>query len=199
MPSGYTAPVQSGEITELPDFAMTCARAFGALIEMRDDPVGAKIPAGFPVDPHYYESVRQATENVQKWEAISPHTAVTLRAAEIREKQVQDDKRAKEKSLQRGRYEAMLVKVEAWTPPTTEHQGLKDYMCKQLRDSIEWDCTDYLERPKPALTADQWLAEKRAGAQSSLDYAKKSLAEAEERIRGRNQWVADLRKSLGLA
>ena len=35
MPTGYTAAVCSGEITEIKDFALSCARAFGALITMR--------------------------------------------------------------------------------------------------------------------------------------------------------------------
>lgn len=37
MPTGYTCKVQDGEITELKDFLLQCARGFGAMIHMRDD------------------------------------------------------------------------------------------------------------------------------------------------------------------
>lgn len=37
MPTGYTASVQEGKVTEFRDFAMECARAFGALVMMRDE------------------------------------------------------------------------------------------------------------------------------------------------------------------
>jgi hypothetical protein len=36
MPSSHTSPVQKGEVTSFPDFALDCARAFGATIAMRD-------------------------------------------------------------------------------------------------------------------------------------------------------------------
>lgn len=47
MPTGYTEAVQSGEVTEFRDFALRCARAMGALIMMRDDPMDAPIPDEF--------------------------------------------------------------------------------------------------------------------------------------------------------
>ena len=43
MPTGYTADIQDGKITTLREYALSCARAFGALIMMRDDPHDAPI------------------------------------------------------------------------------------------------------------------------------------------------------------
>lgn len=47
MPTGYTADVQSGKVTDFAEYAMNCARAFGALVLMRDDPSDADIPERF--------------------------------------------------------------------------------------------------------------------------------------------------------
>ena len=44
MPTGYTYDLYDGKDIEFPDFVMKCARAFGALIEIRDDPMDAAIP-----------------------------------------------------------------------------------------------------------------------------------------------------------
>ena len=41
MPTGYTAEILNGEIKTFPEFAKKCARAFGAMIHMRDDSLDA--------------------------------------------------------------------------------------------------------------------------------------------------------------
>src|SRR5690348_5408929 len=38
MPTGYTAEVAEGKVTDFRTFALRCARAFGATIMQRDDP-----------------------------------------------------------------------------------------------------------------------------------------------------------------
>lgn len=55
MPTGYTAAVEDGTITEFDDFAWQCARAFGALIMMRDDPMSAPIPQKFEPTAEHVE------------------------------------------------------------------------------------------------------------------------------------------------
>ena len=45
MPTGYTAKIADGQTFE--EFILSCARAFGALVEMRDEPADAPIPEEF--------------------------------------------------------------------------------------------------------------------------------------------------------
>lgn len=47
MPSGYTAGVGNGSVVEFGDYAWRCARAFDALVTMRDAqkfPIGSSHP-----------------------------------------------------------------------------------------------------------------------------------------------------------
>ena len=44
MPSGYTEGVASGKVTEFKEYALLCARAFGACISLRDEPLSLEIP-----------------------------------------------------------------------------------------------------------------------------------------------------------
>jgi len=44
MPTGYTCQVQDGMITEFKEFALLCARNFGACITLRDEPLSPDIP-----------------------------------------------------------------------------------------------------------------------------------------------------------
>ena len=45
MPTGYTAGILEGETFE--QYALQCAKAFGALVMMRDEPSDAPIPDQF--------------------------------------------------------------------------------------------------------------------------------------------------------
>jgi hypothetical protein len=47
MPTGYTSDLYGGKEQDFRSFALSCARAFGALITMRDDPVDTPIPERF--------------------------------------------------------------------------------------------------------------------------------------------------------
>ena len=40
----------------------------------------------------------------------------------------------------------MLTQVRAWTPPTTDHAGLKDFMIQQLTVSMPGECAIPPER-----------------------------------------------------
>jgi hypothetical protein len=59
MPTGYTAKLYDGD-QKFQDFAMECARAFGALIEMRDEPMNAKIPETFEPSEHHVNGLERA-------------------------------------------------------------------------------------------------------------------------------------------
>ena len=52
MPTGYTLELYDGKDITFEEFVLKCARAFGALINMRDEPRDAPIPERF--EPSYY-------------------------------------------------------------------------------------------------------------------------------------------------
>lgn len=59
MPTGYTHGVQDGTVTEFRDFALICARAFGATILMRDDPMDAPIPDEFQSSTYHLDRLKE--------------------------------------------------------------------------------------------------------------------------------------------
>ena len=74
MPTGYTAAVKDGITFE--QFAWSCARAFGALIDMRDSPTGAPIPQRF--EPSQYNAV-EAEKASAEIERLKREHAESLR------------------------------------------------------------------------------------------------------------------------
>lgn len=202
MATGYTADVGSGKVTEFRDFAMACARAFGACITMRDDPIDAEIPDEFTPDDYYARSVNDAKAALVKAQAMTLAEAVED-LAKHNASQANDRQRLRKESVAtRQRYEAMLAKVIDWTPPTHEHERMKGFMVEQLQESINFDCHDdggFPERCYPSFegTASEWLERKVHVAAEELVRAKKRYAEEVERCRSRSEWVNDLRRSLG--
>lgn len=195
MPTGYTAGVQDGSIVDFGDFAMQCARAFGALVTMRDDPSDAVIPETFEPSDYNAKALVQAREELGRLQAMTVDQQAAACQAKNDEELAYWERREVERAEQRARYEIMLAKVRAWSPPTTDHIGLKEFMEKQLIESIDFDCGHKWERPEPK-TRSAWYEAALAAAKRNVEYHiaenKKEIA----RARSRTEWVASLRRSL---
>ena len=194
MPTGYTYPVCEGKVTEFPEFAILCARAFGALITMREEPMDAPIPDEFSPDTSYYDG-RIATDlaqmgNVQamsRAEADAAANSEHAEALESRRKYLED------KDVEAARINAMLAKVRAWEPPTPEHAEMKSFMIEQLRISLPGDYVPSIPE----------LLDGRTWRQNMIDQLSKNVVRNREerqkeidRAKGRTEWVKALRASL---
>lgn len=196
MPTGYTAKLYEGEPQTFPEFLLSCARAFGALIQMRDDPMDAPIPDEFAPSPYYAEQKAKGEARLAELQAMSDNEADTAaQAAYDQAVAAWDEIEAKRKAMKQ-RYEAMLAEAEAWTPPTPDHQGLKDFMVKQLTESIDFDCSmDYWPRPN-RLHGSEWLEQEIARSERMVEMDRKHYDEEVERSANRTAWVKALRESV---
>lgn len=196
MPTGYTANVANGTLTTFPEFAMQCARAFGALIMMRDDPIDSPIPDEFTVAEYYEKNLNEAKAALAELQALNERDVLIRCAKEYAEAMASWEKSRADNAAKRQRYESMLAKVRQWIPPTSEHEGLKEFMIQQLTESLEWDCGGE-GLPKPTITTPSvWRAEQLLQYEQDVERLARGLAEEAERVRKRNQWVRDLRESL---
>jgi hypothetical protein len=195
MPTGYTAKVQSGEITEFKDFALTCARAFGALIHLRDEPLSPHIPDDIKGSDYHKERAADAEAQLAALDRLHDDEIRALATADNEKKQASHAAYVAERTVEKARYEAMLAKAREWTPPTPEHAGLKDFMIKQLEESIRFDCSVTFSAPEP-LDATSWLNGRRKELQSNLAYHRKNIAADDERNAERIAWIKSLKQSL---
>jgi hypothetical protein len=196
MPTGYTAAVADGTVTAFPEFAITCARAFGALIMMRDEPSGTTIPDEF--QPSDY-SAKQLDAAKARWAALQSVTPEASAAASLAAYNTECESRAEavlKRTQTRERYEAMLEEAKAWQAPTADHEGMKAFMIQQLEESIRFDCGDFALPAPVQRTGAAWLADQIAAAERDIAYHTKAHAEEVERTNMRNAWVKALRASL---
>ena len=196
MPTGYTCGVQDGTLTDFPTFALQCARAFGAMVTLREEPLDAPLPDSFGPEAYYVERVTRAEVELGRVLQLTPAEckagAETAHADAVR---YRDDYLAKKKE-QRARYAAMLAKAKAWKAPSPDHAELAKFMVDQLKDSIRSDCGDYVPKVEPLLSGQEWKYLQVSRATEELERARKSLAEEETRAHSRSKWLRELRESL---
>jgi hypothetical protein len=192
MPTGYTEPVQSGEITELRSFALRVARAFGPLIRMRDDPIDAPTPDRIEPDTEYHDGmVRKSEAKLAELRSLST-VECALRSEADRETRLEERAKSRaRRNAERARYQAMLAKVKAWEVPQSLNE-LKAYMESQLTQSIEHDCHEYPEQPLDVQSGEEWRSASIVAAERDLAYAKKRRAEEKTAVEAANRWLADL-------
>jgi hypothetical protein len=193
MPTGYTATLHDGE-QSFTDFALTCARAFGALIELRDSSLNADIPDKFEVPTRYAESLEEARRRLADLLDMSDYEA-NLRAKDAYNKAVEsrEEQIAKSDAIV-SRYAGMRRQVEAWEPPTPDHVEMRTFMLQQLDESISFD--GYHPNPVTRRTGAEWLADEIAMVGRTVAYRSRDLDEAQKRAKQRTAWVAALKASL---
>jgi len=196
MPTGYTAAIKDGISFE--QYALGCARAFGACVTLRDERGGGeKIPDEFVPSDYHSKALRAARDELA--------TVLTMTEEQRNEaaKNAWDDAERsrlamlEERRKTRAAYEAMLAKVNAWKPPTPDHAGLHEFMRTQIELSINFDCGGtYGTQPTPRLNGAQWAAERIEQLNSSIQYHEKKHAAEVERAATRTAWVRALRSAL---
>lgn len=194
MPTGYTAKIADG-IT-FRQYALNCAKAFGALISMRDDPMDAEIPEKFEPSDYYFKKLEETElelEKVQKFtdsEAENEARFEYDKELESHKKYLDDKFKLKEKYLD------MLKQVNAYQPPTPDHVEYKNFMKSQIEQSIDFDCSTTHCKPPTLKSGRVWLSEKIARLVKDVNYYREEKQKEIERVTGRNEWVDALRNSL---
>ncbi len=107
MPTGYTADVQSGKITEFKDYAYICARAFGALIHLRDEPLSPHIPDDIEGSEYHKQRAADAETELAALDKLSDCEIRERAAADNEKKQASHEAYVAEKAAEKARYEAM--------------------------------------------------------------------------------------------
>lgn len=196
MPTGLTSKVATGEST-FEDFVWTCARQFGALIEMRDMPHDAEIPEEFKPSLYHLEARDEAMAELEVTINFSGSHCRTMADEEFK-KNVEskvDGLAKNQKTLDN--YDAMLLEVMEWETPSEDHKALKKLMMDQLKESREFDdSSKYLRRPISPVSGPDWRKQRIDNLEEMISYHDREQLEENERAEKRNLWVQQLRESL---
>lgn len=198
MPTGYTAPIADG--IAFKEYAMGCARAFGALIMMRDEPQDASIPKELKPSDYYKTAMEKESKELKELDSMDDLTASIKAEAEYQKQcAYHADEIIKQKELHK-KYNEMLAVVCAYESPSLDHDNFKKFMSDQIIESIKFDCgSTYHQRRLESLrllTGAEWKASERKRLQESIAYKKSEYQKEIERTNKRNDWLKKLRDSL---
>lgn len=198
MPSGLTAPVQRGDVTSLYDFAMVCARGTMVCITMRDDDPNLPPPDEFTPSDFHLQAGGKAELELHRLQSMTPAEVEQEYERHYAEKLRIQQTELERAAAERQRYEAMLAKVQEWSPPQ-EYAEFKSMMIKQLVDSLRSDCESteeyfrtYAKRDKPGA----WYAERIESLTEDLIRHKREYAAEVQRAKMRTDWIRGLRAAL---
>lgn len=201
MPTGYTASVQDGDITELADYALTCARGFGAMVLLRDSDQSLEATRRYVEEQAYAESssyyvdaLRKSRERLAELRSTTDEQALAAAQAAHDEVVASNERHERKRVTELARYKAMIEKVEAWEPPTEDHVEFKKFMLDQLRGSVEFDCRSF-SMPAPEVSL-AWRDEEIERELRNVQRYEEEIEKEAERNAGRVAWVTALLDSL---
>jgi hypothetical protein len=192
MTTGYTRYIEDGTITSFKDFTMLCARAFGALIDMRDDGLDAPLPMQIKPRTYHSEQLTIEQEKLASMYGLSDEQWQSLYAAESKEFETTNASEIARNEEISGLYSAILNGVYQWKPPSKDHMDLKKFMIEQIVSSTEM-LSPYIAT-LPSLW--EWKANKISEVKRRIHYHTKEVAKERARAESGNKWLQDLRQSL---
>ena len=192
MPTGYTAEIANGITFE--KFVLGCARAFGALISMRDDPNDTEIPDEFKPSSYHSERLLEAQEEKKNLEKLTVEKIALAASKYNKDQQKEYKRRIKDNNELKQKYTDMLNQVLDWTPPTPDHKELRNFMITQINESIQHDC--YEPNKPEEVTPEQWYKAQIDSVNWNITYDTKEAIKEKETCENRTKWVKDLKDSL---
>jgi hypothetical protein len=194
MATGFTYPVKEGKVTTLREFALQCARAFGANILMRYESMDAPIKAYEP-DHYHRDELEKAKAALYDAERLTEAEAAKLAMKAFTEAMRCAEEINARYAIERVRYDSMLAKVREWKAPTADHEGMKRFMIEQLEGSIRFGCSPYESNVK-LLSGAEYRAQLIERASRDIEYHAKGWEDEQRRTVERNEWNRALLESL---
>lgn len=196
MPTGYTAALHDGKDITFTQFALTCVRAMGVTIMQRDDPLDSPLETEREPSPFTRDRLielkaklaEQKARSLKDWAADERENRQNVNAAVAASIQIAAERLA--------RYKEMLGHVEAWTPPTEEHENFKKFMTDQLTESIKFDCDTRYQKTQERRSAEEFRDVTIAETERTVAYYEEEWAKEQERTESRNKWIRDFLESL---
>lgn len=198
MPTGYTAKIADGMTFE--QYAMGCARAFGACVEMRDDPSDTPIPEEFKPSDYHARRIVETESRLAQVRLMANRECEAAAGAEFDDAvQLWKEAMAKASAL-KAKYDSVLEKVNAYVPPSPDHVAFKKFMQDQIIESIRFDCGDgyYQEQLESVrkLPGVEWRQKTIESLNRDIAYHTLKQSEEESRATSKTQWIKQLRESL---
>lgn len=186
MPTGYTAKIESGEITDVKGFVLECAKAFLLDARVADPPY--KIPRKLEVEKYYIKNIINEENELKRLENLS-ETEIQKEYEEDRNNKLDYYKSIIENNR---RYQNLIDNIKLFK---INHPNFPDnlinFMLEQLDMSI-CDISSLKEYYTNMPSIDVWHSNRIETAKSMINYYKKALIERENDVNNTNKWLGTI-------
>jgi hypothetical protein len=191
MSTGYTCYIEDGRISTLRDYALICARAFGACVMLRDEAfVPGVVPNVSENSTYHQERLDEAILDMRKIDELNREQIIEMAFDEYRTELLEWNASLEKHYALQKKYDDMYAQVLAWAVPI-EYTKLKEFMLQQIDTSRDDDKYILAREPKLA-EPDEWLAAKVRSIRWNIEYHTKELADEKRRNGGRVDWINGL-------
>jgi len=163
MPTGYTAGILEG--ADFETFAKACMRAFSAAAHMRDEPVSKPYEPRRPSE-YYADRLKEAQAKLAELESLSPDDRLVNAVQEYEKKRAFFQEHIDRSRANKVKLDAISSQVEAFCPPTPDHENFKWFMLSEIKESASDGDATYFERelkklknPETLADAEEWYRE----------------------------------------
>lgn len=193
MTTGYTAIIEKKPGTTFAEFAMRCARGIGYLSCMCDHSLDTPIPEVIEPSAYAEERLGEARAKLARAGAMTLDEADALAGEEYERYAAATAKLNAERGALRATFAAMRAKVEAWQPPTPNHEVLKRFMLDQIDGER---VPDEVFVTPARQTAAEFKATEIHSATEDVEHWERKTQMARESAAEANDWLRALRESL---
>lgn len=192
MPTGYTIKIEDDENYTFREFLLKCATAFGACFHQRDS--YRETPILNKVDLYYETQLNLAKEELKYWQNISDEELATVYNQHIDDNfKYNTETRNKQDQINKN-YKNMLEQVEKWTPPSSEHENLKQFMKDQIILCYNPNYIPYIQEIMPSAIYYKQYNIKHM--EDNIKYYSEEHEKECARVENNNQWIRQLIESL---
>jgi hypothetical protein len=190
---------------DLKGYIIRCAKDFDHFFyddpkcEIIPDKVETTSTTGF-----YLKEIDKYTKRITCLKNLTPDAAELLAKKDYEDHVTKAEACVADARNKKQKLEDMLIKVEAWNPPTEDHGGMKENIIDTLKREINklehnYNPDDWIFQSVYLVkrqNGKEWHAEKLEKAKKSLNYCIGELAKETKRIESRNKWVKELKDNL---
>ncbi len=194
MPTGLTYKIYDGDNMSLKDFALACAKHF---VNCDGDDLPHDNPPVFEVPDYYKNEIIILLDELKKWlEALQHPQDFQKQLDDEYQKHMEENKAyEKQRTERKNRYLIMLNKTNSWNPPT-DLLPLKEFMVKQLNESMDFDCSPCELYTTKKMTPLEWIQNKIEFTLDNLRFYTRNYKNKMEKTAETNAYLKNLYESL---
>ena len=201
--TGYTAFIVEKNV-KASDFLKICLRAFGVLIDYRDDPISANIPRELPKPDYHEKEFVRAKEKLAQRLAMTDDEWRKKIEADLASEIAKHKEAVEEENAEMARLNAVKEVIEGWKC-SEPYEVVKNFALDQISKSAPYGDKWYVEVEeclKKALDSQEEFEKYKANLIESeredVAYHEKEAAKAEANWKKANEFLSGFWKEIEL-